>query len=129
MTSPAKVTTQTYVDIPGIIRDNLEIGYDSSAKGYDGASCGVSVSIGSQSPDIAQGVNDAFEYREGEGTDELAQTAGRGGPGADVRLRVPRDPRADAAADPTPARSPPASCPRCAARGPCRTCGRMARPR
>ena len=67
-----EVTTQTYVDIPGIIRDKiLEIGYDSSAKGYDGASCGVSVSIGSQSPDIAQGVNDAFEYREGEGTDEL----------------------------------------------------------
>jgi S-adenosylmethionine synthetase len=67
-----EVTTQTYVDIPGIIREKiLEIGYDSSAKGYDGASCGVSVSIGSQSPDIAQGVNDAFEYREGEGTDEL----------------------------------------------------------
>jgi len=67
-----EVTTQTYVDIPGIIRDKiLEIGYDSSAKGYDGASCGVSVSIGSQSPDIAQGVNDAFEYREGEGADEL----------------------------------------------------------
>jgi S-adenosylmethionine synthetase len=67
-----EVTTQTYVDIPGIIRDKiLEIGYDSSAKGYDGASCGVSISIGSQSPDIAQGVNDAFEYREGEGTDEF----------------------------------------------------------
>src|SRR5260370_3192874 len=67
-----EVSTQTYVDIPGIIRDKtLEIGYDSSAKGYDGASCGVSVSIGSQSPDIAQGVNDAFEYREGEGPDEL----------------------------------------------------------
>src|ERR1700723_3382761 len=67
-----EVTTQTYVDIPGIIRDKiLEIGYDSSAKGYDGASCGVSVSIGSQSPDIAQGVNDAFEYREGEGTDDF----------------------------------------------------------
>ena len=67
-----EVTTQTYVDIPGIIRDKiLEIGYDSSAKGYDGASCGVSISIGSQSPDIAQGVNDAFEYREGEGTDDF----------------------------------------------------------
>ncbi len=67
-----EVTTQTYVDIPGIIREKiLEIGYDSSAKGYDGASCGVSVSIGSQSPDIAQGVNDAFEYREGEGTDDF----------------------------------------------------------
>jgi S-adenosylmethionine synthetase len=67
-----EVTTDTYVDIPGIIRDKiLEIGYDSSIKGYDGASCGVSVSIGSQSPDIAQGVLDAYEYREGEGSSEL----------------------------------------------------------
>src|ERR1700734_3141812 len=66
-----EVTTQTYVDIPGIIRDKiLEIGYDSSAKGYDGASCGVSVSIGSQSADIAQGVTDAYEFREGEGTED-----------------------------------------------------------
>jgi len=67
-----EVTTQTYVDIPGIIREKiLEIGYDSSTKGYDGASCGVSVSIGSQSPDIAQGVLQAFEHREGEGSSEL----------------------------------------------------------
>jgi S-adenosylmethionine synthetase len=67
-----EVTTATYVDIPGIIREKiLEIGYDSSTKGYDGASCGVSVSIGSQSPDIAQGVLQAFEHREGEGTSEL----------------------------------------------------------
>jgi S-adenosylmethionine synthetase len=67
-----EVTTETYVDIPGVIREKiLEIGYDSSLKGYDGASCGVSVSIGSQSPDIAQGVADAYEYREGEGADVL----------------------------------------------------------
>ncbi|HET9897160.1 MAG TPA: methionine adenosyltransferase [Streptosporangiaceae bacterium] len=67
-----EVTTETYVDIPGLIRDKiLEIGYDSSAKGFDGASCGVSVSIGSQSPDIAQGVMHAYEHREGEGDDEL----------------------------------------------------------
>jgi S-adenosylmethionine synthetase len=67
-----EVTTKTYVDIPGLIRDKiLEIGYDSSAKGYDGASCGVSVSIGSQSPDIAMGVAEAFEHREGEGEDDL----------------------------------------------------------
>jgi S-adenosylmethionine synthetase len=66
-----EVTTDTYVDIPGIIRDKiLEIGYDSSAKGFDGASCGVQVSIGAQSPDIAIGVRDAFEHREGEGTDD-----------------------------------------------------------
>ena len=67
-----EVTTDTYVDIPETIREKvLEIGYDSSAKGFDGASCGVLVSIGSQSPDIAMGVRDAFEYREGEGADEL----------------------------------------------------------
>jgi S-adenosylmethionine synthetase len=67
-----EVTTETYVDIPEIIREKiLDIGYDSSAKGFDGASCGVSVSIGSQSPDIAQGVSDAFEHRAGEGADEL----------------------------------------------------------
>jgi len=67
-----EVTTDTYVDIPGIIREKiLEIGYDSSSKGFDGATCGVQVSIGSQSPDIAQGVGEAVEHREGEGTDEL----------------------------------------------------------
>ncbi len=49
----------------------LEIGYDSSKKGFDGASCGVYVSIGSQSPDIAQGVDDAIEEREGGSGDEL----------------------------------------------------------
>src|ERR1044072_8815053 len=67
-----EVTTGTYVDIPGVIREKiLEIGYDSSQKGFDGHSCGVSVSIGAQSPDIAQGVNDAHETRTGEGSDEL----------------------------------------------------------
>ncbi|HEV2373753.1 MAG TPA: methionine adenosyltransferase [Streptosporangiaceae bacterium] len=67
-----EVTTETYVDIASIIREKiLEIGYDSSAKGYDGASCGVSVSLGAQSPDIAQGVLDAYEFREGEGAGEL----------------------------------------------------------
>src|ERR1700747_643025 len=66
-----EVTTKTYVDIPGIIRAKiLQIGYHSSDTGAAGAPCGVSVSIGSQSPDIAQGVSDAFEYREGEGSDD-----------------------------------------------------------
>jgi S-adenosylmethionine synthetase len=61
-----EVTTEAYADIPSIVRERiLDIGYDSSAKGFDGASCGVSVSIGSQSPDIAQGVDDAWESREG----------------------------------------------------------------
>ncbi len=67
-----EVTTETYVDIPGVIREKiLDIGYDSSSKGFDGHSCGVSVSIGAQSPDIAQGVDDAYEARAGQIADEL----------------------------------------------------------
>jgi S-adenosylmethionine synthetase len=67
-----EVTTEAYADIPAIVRDViLGIGYDSSKKGFDGGSCGVSISIGSQSPDIAQGVDEAFERRHGEGVDEL----------------------------------------------------------
>jgi S-adenosylmethionine synthetase len=68
-----EVTTTTYVDIADLVRETiLHIGYDSSRKGFDGASCGVSVSIGSQSPDIAQGVDDAYESRTGEeGSDDL----------------------------------------------------------
>jgi S-adenosylmethionine synthetase len=59
-----EVTTDAYADIPTIVRERiLEIGYDSSRKGFDGASCGVAVSIGSQSPDIAQGVDNAYESR------------------------------------------------------------------
>ena len=51
-----EVTTSAYADIPTIVRDTvLGIGYDSSAKGFDGASCGVNVAIGAQSPDIASG--------------------------------------------------------------------------
>lgn len=73
-----EVTTQAYADIPEIVRNTiLGIGYDSSKKGFDGGSCGVSVSIGSQSPDIAQGVEHAFEERvEGAGDALDAQGAG-----------------------------------------------------
>ena len=67
-----EVTTEAYADIPTIVREKiLEIGYDSSKKGFDGQSCGVSVSIGSQSPDIAQGVDDAFEERSEGSIDPL----------------------------------------------------------
>jgi S-adenosylmethionine synthetase len=67
-----EVTTDAYADIATIVRERiLAIGYDSSKKGFDGASCGVSVSIGSQSPDIAQGVDDAFEERAEGSTDPL----------------------------------------------------------
>ena len=69
-----EVTTAGYADIPGIVRSTiLGIGYDSSSKGFDGRSCGVSVSIGAQSPDIAQGVDTAYESRVESAEDEIAR--------------------------------------------------------
>lgn len=76
-----EVTTKTWVDIPAIVRDTvLRIGYDSSSKGFDGASCGVSIAIGKQSPDIAQGVDDAFEERA-EGSHDPLDRQGAGDQG------------------------------------------------
>ncbi|MCL3819123.1 methionine adenosyltransferase [Aeromicrobium wangtongii] len=69
-----EVTTEAYADIAKIARDRvLEIGYDSSVKGFDGASCGVQITLDAQSPDIAQGVDTAFEGRTGESADPLDQ--------------------------------------------------------
>ena len=67
-----EVTTSEYVEIPAIVREKItSIGYTSSDVWFDGRSCGVSVSIGGQSPDIAQGVDDALETRERASHDEL----------------------------------------------------------
>jgi S-adenosylmethionine synthetase len=67
-----EVTTNGYADVMNIVRDTvLNIGYDSSEKGFDGNSCGVSISIGQQSQDIAQGVDDAFENRVDSSVDPL----------------------------------------------------------
>jgi len=68
-----EVTTKSYVPIADIVRQRiLDVGYDSSSKGFDGHSCGVSISIGQQSPDIAQGVDSAYEARvEGLSEDEI----------------------------------------------------------
>ena len=73
-----EVSTSGYVEIPAIVRDTvLAIGYNSSKIGFDGKSCGVSVSIGQQSPDIAQGVDSGFEVRSQGSTDRFeAQGAG-----------------------------------------------------
>ena len=73
-----EVTTSGYVEIPQLVRQKIkDIGYVSSDIGFDGASCGVSVSIGQQSPDIAAGVDAGFESREGGSVDRLdAQGAG-----------------------------------------------------
>ena len=65
-----EVSTDSYVEIPAIVRKTvLGIGYNSSRMGFDGASCGVSVSIGQQSPDIAQGVDQGLEMRDGGSVD------------------------------------------------------------
>lgn len=73
-----EVTTNAYVEIPQIVRNTiLDIGYDSSANGFDGARCGVSVSIGQQSQDISDGVFNALEVREGTAVDKYdSQGAG-----------------------------------------------------
>ena len=72
-----EISTSTYVDIPATVRRTIqEIGYDRAKYGFDGSTCGVTVAIDEQSPDIAQGVNHAFEERAGD-TDPLdAQGAG-----------------------------------------------------
>ena len=67
-----EVTTSSYVDIPGIVRKTItDIGYTGSDVWFDGRSCGVEISIGAQSPDIAQGVDHAYESREGTSADDL----------------------------------------------------------
>ncbi|MFA9429126.1 methionine adenosyltransferase [Egicoccus sp. AB-alg2] len=68
-----EISTETYVDIPRVVRDTvLSIGYDHHDMGFDGNTCGVSVAIDEQSPDIAMGVDTAFESRTGEDTDPYA---------------------------------------------------------
>ena len=67
-----EVTTEAYADIPRIVRDKIvDIGYDSSKKGFDGRSCGVQLSLDAQSADIAQGVDGAYEERAEQSTDPL----------------------------------------------------------
>jgi S-adenosylmethionine synthetase len=76
-----EVTTSGYVDIPTIVRKRIsEIGYNSSDVWFDGRSCGVSVSIGGQSPDIAAGVDHAQETRE-ESSGDLDDLQGAGDQG------------------------------------------------
>ena len=79
-----EVTTSAYADIPTLVRETvLRIGYDSSAKGFDGGSCGVNVAIGAQSPDIAQGVDRAYETRvhSAEELDDALSQQGAGDQG------------------------------------------------
>jgi S-adenosylmethionine synthetase len=77
-----EVTTNSYVPIADIVRQRiLDIGYDSSTKGFDGTSCGVSISIGQQSADIAQGVDSAYEARVEGLTDDEIDRQGAGDQG------------------------------------------------
>ncbi|WP_449281471.1 methionine adenosyltransferase [Leucobacter sp.] len=78
-----EVSTTGYVEIPQIVRDAVrDIGYTSSEMGFDAASCGVSVSIGQQSPDIAGGVDSSLEVRSGEiGEDDGLSRQGAGDQG------------------------------------------------
>ena len=77
-----EVSTSGYVEIPQIVRDAVrEIGYTSSDMGFDAASCGVSVSIGQQSPEIASGVDTSLERRTGEGADDELNRQGAGDQG------------------------------------------------
>ena len=77
-----EISTSAYVDIPKIARKTIcDIGYDNAAFGFDGNTCGVMVSIDEQSPDIAQGVDHAFEERKGTGGEDILNAQGAGDQG------------------------------------------------
>jgi S-adenosylmethionine synthetase len=77
-----EISTEAYVDIPRIVRDTITgIGYDRESYGFDGNTCGVMVSIDEQSPDIAQGVDTAYERRRGTSADDILDEQGAGDQG------------------------------------------------
>ncbi len=77
-----EITTKTYVDLPKIVRETvLDIGYDDDAYGIDGKTCGVIVSLDEQSPNIGQGVDNAFEVRAGTGGEDQLNAQGAGDQG------------------------------------------------
>jgi S-adenosylmethionine synthetase len=77
-----EITTSTYVDIPAVVRRTVtDIGYTSSKIGFDGETCGVTVSIQEQSPDISVGVEHAFEERAGDVQDATLDGQGAGDQG------------------------------------------------
>jgi S-adenosylmethionine synthetase len=77
-----EITTDAYVEIPTLVREVVtSIGYTSSEMGFDGRTCGVTVSIGAQSPDIAQGVDTALEVRSGTSGEDILNSQGAGDQG------------------------------------------------
>ena len=95
-----EISTDTYVDIQEIARETVrKIGYDDADLGFTADTCAVLNAIDKQSPDIAQGVDKAYEARTDASRRGRARRRRRGRPGHDVRLRHERDRGADAAAD------------------------------
>jgi S-adenosylmethionine synthetase len=77
-----EITTKAYIEIPALVRSVIcEIGYDRSSYGFDGHTCGVTVSIDAQSPDIAQGVDTALEVRTGKSGEDILNSQGAGDQG------------------------------------------------
>jgi S-adenosylmethionine synthetase len=77
-----EITTTGYVEIPKLVREVVtDIGYTSSQMGFDGSTCGVAISIGAQSPDIAQGVDTALEVRSGTSGEDILNAQGAGDQG------------------------------------------------
>jgi S-adenosylmethionine synthetase len=77
-----EITTSTYVDVPAVVRRTItDVGYTSSKVGFDGETCGVTVAIQEQSPDISVGVDHAFEERYGEAEDGALDSQGAGDQG------------------------------------------------
>jgi len=77
-----EITTSAYVEIPQLVREVItDIGYTSSEMGFDGRTCGVTIAIGAQSPDIAQGVDTAFEIRSGTSGEDVLNAQGAGDQG------------------------------------------------
>jgi len=87
-----EITTNVYVDVPKIARETIKaIGYDNASYGFDCHTCAVISAIDEQSPDIAQGVNQAYERPHQRGRRRRTGPGRRGRPGHDVRLRHTRD--------------------------------------
>ena len=125
-----EISTATYVDIQEIARETIrKIGYTDADLGFSADSCAVINAIDKQSPDIAQGVDSAYEARTDASDDDDTRRRRRRRPGHDVRLRDQRDGRADAAADLARAQARASAWPRSARPRSSPTCAPTARPR